>query len=315
MILNKLLKSWFGKIADDSQKQEEVFKFLSDAKGLQFLITRIQGHTSLSPYFEDQLEHIAKVPGLVSKDDSQFTSDEEDDSMEDDSDFSQEILKFVGQKVGLRLTKKDSISTSLVLKKSDQELLQAAKVVTQMRKQTAIFNRSPTKEFGLLSMNKTRGKMMTMHQMQENDEETMQTLKSLTERNFGMSLQLIDCSKGESITEKLRSTIWNQSKIRDAVAARILLDPSKDLKNEFFLTFDLGSVVQLTELQISFNGYFDMYSQDGQCLKPQMVIVEGKKESMFVSSKYKSRTTDDTESTDGTKIAGEWQTPDTGDWV
>ena len=50
--------------------------------------------------------------------------------MEDEKDFNQDILKFVGAKVGLRLTKKDSMSTSLVLKKNDHELLQAAKVVT-----------------------------------------------------------------------------------------------------------------------------------------------------------------------------------------
>ena len=46
-----------------------------------------------------------------------------------------------------------------------------------------------------------------------------------------------------------------------------------------------------------------------------MVIIEGKKESMFVSSKQKSSNADDTESIDGTKISNEWQTPDTGDWV
>lgn len=48
--------------------------------------------------------------------------------------------------------------------------------------------------------------------------------------------------------------------MRDSKAAMIMLEPSKDLKNEFSLTFDLGSVVQLTEFQISFNSYFDVYS-------------------------------------------------------
>ena len=78
--------------------------------------------------------------------------------MDEDVGFNDDILKFVGAKIGLRLTKKDSISTSLVLKKNDHELLQAAKVVTKMRKQTAIFSRSPTKEFGLspFALNKSK---------------------------------------------------------------------------------------------------------------------------------------------------------------
>ena len=54
--------------------------------------------------------------------------------MNDEKEFNEDILKFVGARVGLRLTKKDSISTSLVLKKNDHELLRAAKVVTVMRK-------------------------------------------------------------------------------------------------------------------------------------------------------------------------------------
>ena len=33
-ILKKLLKSWFNKVPGEEQKQEEVFWFLSDAKGL-----------------------------------------------------------------------------------------------------------------------------------------------------------------------------------------------------------------------------------------------------------------------------------------
>ena len=79
--------------------------------------------------------------------------------MEEDDDFNRDILKFVGHRIGLRLTKKESISTSLVLKKNDHELLKPAKVVAQMRKQTAIFNRSPTKELGLSPLNRTKNKL------------------------------------------------------------------------------------------------------------------------------------------------------------
>lgn len=54
--------------------------------------------------------------------------------MEEDNDFNQNVLKFVGSRIGLRLTKNSSISTSLVLNKTDHELFKPAKVVTQMRK-------------------------------------------------------------------------------------------------------------------------------------------------------------------------------------
>jgi len=113
-ILKKLLKAWFGKIADEERKQEEVFHFLSEANGLQFLITRMQNLQVENPYFVIPSEQTSKTSTM---------QDSSDESLEEENDFSQEVLKFVGSRVGLRLTKKDSISQRLVLKKNDHELL------------------------------------------------------------------------------------------------------------------------------------------------------------------------------------------------
>ena len=114
----------------------------------------------------------------------------------------------------------------------------------------------------------------------------METLKNLTERNFSNSLTLIDCTQGQAAAEERRAVIWNQTKNRNFIATRFTLEQSKDLKNEFFLTFDLGEIAQLSEFQITFNMFTDPYNQNlGQNVKPQMVILEGKKESLFVSSK------------------------------
>ena len=122
-ILKKLIKTWFSKIESDEKRQDAIYNFFDDSNGLKFLICRILNRQQDGPYFVKHLELQEKSP-THSKEDSS------DESMEDEKDFNQDILKFVGAKVGLRLTKKDSISTSLVLKKNDHELLQAAKVVT-----------------------------------------------------------------------------------------------------------------------------------------------------------------------------------------
>ena len=58
-----------------------------------------------------------------------------------------------------------------------------------------------------------------------------------------MSMQLIDCSKGQTETDKLKTSIWSMSKFRGNIAARIFMEQTKELKNEFYLTFDLGQVV------------------------------------------------------------------------
>ena len=50
-------------------------------------------------------------------------SSEESGADSEGDDVNEEVLKFVGSRVGLRLTKKDSISTQIVLKKNDHELL------------------------------------------------------------------------------------------------------------------------------------------------------------------------------------------------
>ena len=85
-------------------------------------------------------------------------------------------------------------------------------------------------------------------------------MKSLVEKNFAMSLQMIDCSKGQEETDKHKTVIWNQTKFRNSIAARIYVEPNKDLKNEFFMTFDLGQIVQLTEFQITFNVNQEQYN-------------------------------------------------------
>lgn len=156
-----------------------------------------------------------------------------------------------------------------------------------MRKQQAIFNRSPTKEFGLSPLGLPKNRLKASSDA--DDEQALKTLQSISERNFAMSLQLIDCSKGQAETDKLKTSIWSQSKFRNNIAARIMLEPTKELQNEFYLTFDLGSVVQISEVQVTFNISNDMYNQPmHQSVKPQLVIVEGKKETMFVSSKQRS---------------------------
>ena len=58
-----------------------------------------------------------------------------------------------------------------------------------------------------------------------------------------MSLQCIDCSKGQEETDRLKTLIWNQSKNARVSAATIFMQPTKDLKNEFSMTFDLGQIV------------------------------------------------------------------------
>lgn len=188
-----------------------------------------------SPYYER--------PGLGDKSTVLSKEDSSDESMDDENDFNRDILRFVGNRIGLRLTKKESISTALVLQKTDHELLKPGKVVAQMRKQAAMFTRSPTKEFGLSPLSRTKGRL----EPHDDDHETVQTLKSLTERNLASSLLLMDCSKGQAETDKHKTVIWNQSKFRNSVAARVYVELTKDLKNEFFLTFDLGQAVQLTE--------------------------------------------------------------------
>ena len=97
----------------------------------------------------------------------------------------------------------------------------------------------------------------------------------------------------------------------------MFVDATKDLRNEFYLTFDLGEIMQLTEFQITFNINQDMYNQPlGQLVRPQMVILEGKKETMFVTSKQKSQPSwVDAESEAGADKESEWQTADKGDWV
>jgi len=74
-----------------------------------------------------------------------------------------------------------------------------------MRRQQAIFNRSPTKDLSLAPLSKTKNRL----QLEESDHETLETLSSLTERNFATSLNLVDSSKGEAETEKLKTSIWN----------------------------------------------------------------------------------------------------------
>ena len=184
-VLKKLLKTWFN-IKDEEQKQAEVFQFLNDAQGLQFLLARMQNMQTTNPYFVIAPANQKELGGEVPKADSSDESAEEENKLNDD------ILRFVGSKIGLRLTKKESISTSLVLKKNDDEFFKPAKVVMQMRKQTAIFNRSPNRDLGVSPL--TRAKKNGG--LYDNDQETMQTLKSLIERNFAASLQMIDCSKG-----------------------------------------------------------------------------------------------------------------------
>ena len=147
-------------------------------------MARIQNLSAENPYFVSPIDQISEKQN--SKD---YSSDE---SMEEDNDFNQNVLKFVGSRIGLRLTKNSSISTSLVLNKTDHELFKPAKVVTQMRKQTAIYNKSPTKDLSMSPFSRTKARM----QLQENDLETMQSLKSLMEKNFATSLSLVDCSKG-----------------------------------------------------------------------------------------------------------------------
>ena len=48
---------------------------------------------------------------------------------------------------------------------------------------------------------------------------------------------------GQADKEKLKTTIWSMSKFKTNIAAQIYLEPTKESKNEYFLTFDLGQVV------------------------------------------------------------------------
>ena len=66
-----------------------------------------------------------------------FVAQEENESSEyeeNDGEFDKEILKYVGKKIGMKLTKAETVSNSLVLKKNDTELIQAAKVTMIMKK-------------------------------------------------------------------------------------------------------------------------------------------------------------------------------------
>ena len=102
------------------------------------------------------------------------------------------------------------------------------------------------------------------------------------------------------------------------LGAVLPLEKGPDL-DEFFLTFDLGQIVQLSEFQITFNISPDNYGQNvGQPIKPQMIILEGKKECMFLTCEQKmpsAATEADSEQRDSTAKLGEWQTADTGDWA
>ena len=126
------------------------------------------------------------------------------DDADGDGEFDKEILKYVGKKIGIKLTKAESVSTSLVLKKNDTELIQAAKIMTTLRRQTAIFNKSPTKEMNSPSKSK-RSLLMN----NSADKQVMQVLQNLTERNYSMQLQLIDCSLGPQETAHHATAIWN----------------------------------------------------------------------------------------------------------
>ena len=252
------MKSWFTTLSDDKLQQEEIFSFLGDANGLKFLMARMQNIKSENPYFAKIQKSTEPNTKMLQRTQSFGKEDSSEESGADSEgdDVNEEVLKFVGSRVGLRLTKKDSISTQIVLKKNDHELLQAAKVVTQMRRQQAIFNRSPTKEFGLSTMGQAKNRKTLQSQ---DDNESMEALMSLTERNFAMSIQLLDCSMGQAETDKLKTSIWSMSKFKTNIAAQIFIEPGKQIKNEYYLTFDLGQVVQVTEAQISFTLCNDVY--------------------------------------------------------
>ena len=99
----------------------------------------------------------------------------------------------------------------------------------------------------------------------------------------------------------------------------IFVEPTKDLKNEFFMTFDLGQTVQISEFQITMNAFLDNYNHNnGQAVLPQMVIIEGKKDSVFLTNQQKSAqgpSNADTDSEFNVNKKGEWQTQDMGDWA
>ena len=128
----------------------------------------------------------------------------------------------------MKLTKGDAVSASLILKKNDTELVQAPKVTALLRRQTATYNRSPTKE-ALSNPNSPFNRLAKKNQGGAgSDRASLDILKSLTERNYSMQLRLIDTPQSQSFTNLFTGTIWNQLKAKNVIAATIYIDPDQN---------------------------------------------------------------------------------------
>jgi hypothetical protein len=118
--------------------------------------------------------------------------------------------------------------------------------------------------------------------LQTNDSEIEKTLKSLSEKNYAMNMEMIDCTLGESEVNRLKTFMWNRAKSRGNNVCTFTFARKKHGFNEFFMTFDLKDVAQLIEFQITISHYKGDYDHNKeQFLVPQMVIIEGKKDEPF----------------------------------
>ena len=111
-------------------------KFLDDFSGYNFLIERIvdKGPDKSDSKQETVLEMNQQVSeGIGKNSDSDFESNDSDETQ-----YDRNVMDYVGNKLGLRLTKTVSERKSLIMKKRDTELLNAAKIKPVLRKSTAM---------------------------------------------------------------------------------------------------------------------------------------------------------------------------------
>jgi hypothetical protein len=126
-VFRKLLKSWYSNFSNEDQKVESIHMFLTEAKGMEFLLLRAQNETSKSPFYHKTIKAANSSSNFANVVKSVFSDEEDDD--ENDNEFSNELLNYVGGKVGVKLTKGQAQS---VLKKQDTQFLKPIKVVAKL---------------------------------------------------------------------------------------------------------------------------------------------------------------------------------------
>jgi len=143
----------------------------------------------------------------------------DDEVSSDNSEGVANVLKFVGNKLGMSLVKATSMKVPKaydVGDRRDTELLADAKQAkTFMRKQTALVKQKDTTKTHFKGLKRALQKEMKKKDSFYDFEDDAAINKEskvkeqLIEKNYATVMKLVDCTEGEEITNERQTLKWN----------------------------------------------------------------------------------------------------------